>query len=344
LRPRRGLAALAILWLAFSTHARAKSEPRAPFTYLILPFEDSAPDPAREWLREGMALSLGEYLAGAGQQVVDREDRNLAMEEMSLPSGAPLTLATSIRLGRLLRSDPDPPNPDRLVVGRYTVDQGRLTLSARSLDLTADRAGPWKEREGSLTDLLQIQREVAANLLRGDGISFERLSGKGDEAGAEQSFPLLAYENYIRGLIDSDPGRQQSFLRKAIQESPGYPKASFQLARLLARAGKPAEAETVLARILREPVPYRAEYHSLLGSLALGAGKLSEAEEEARTSLALRETAEARLLMARIAQARGNLEEARRELERAQSLDPDGPEVEAIRKLLGRGAGPPPKK
>jgi Tetratricopeptide repeat len=344
LRRRRGLAALAVLFLAVSPAAPAKTESKPRFTYLVLPFEDSAPDPAREWLREGMALSLGEYLAGAGQRVVDREDRNLAMEEMSLPPGAPLTLATSIRLGRALRSDADPPNPDRLVVGRYTVDQGHLTLAARSLDLTADRAGPWKERQGSLTDLLQIQREVAANILRGDGVSFERLSGKGDEAGAEQSFPLLAYENYIRGMIDADPGRQVSFLRKAIQESPGYPKASYHLARLLVKAGKSSEAETVLARMLREPVPYRAEYHALLGSLALGTGKLSQAEEEARTSLALRETADARLLMARIEQTRGNSEEARRELDRAQSLDPDGPEIEAVRKLLGLGAGSPPKK
>ncbi|MCI0657901.1 MAG: hypothetical protein L0170_12635, partial [Acidobacteria bacterium] len=66
-------------------------------TYLILPFEDSAPDGSRDWLQEAMALSLADYFLGSGQRVVPREDRLSAMEEMELPSGAPLTLATSLR-------------------------------------------------------------------------------------------------------------------------------------------------------------------------------------------------------------------------------------------------------
>ena len=61
--------------------------------YLILPFEDAAGDPSRGWMREAMSISLGEYFLTAGERVVSRDDRLMAMEELSLPTGAPLTLA-----------------------------------------------------------------------------------------------------------------------------------------------------------------------------------------------------------------------------------------------------------
>jgi tetratricopeptide (TPR) repeat protein len=307
-------------------------------TYLVLPFEDTAPEASRDWLREAMALSIGEYLVGAGQKVIDREDRLVETEEMNLPPGASLTLATSIRLGRQLRGRGEL-NPDRLVVGKFGLDQGRLSLSARILHLNANRAMPWRQEEGSLKDLIRFQKALAHSLLRDDGIPSGALAAVADDAGLSQSFPLVAYENYVRGRIEPDPARQQGFLRKATQQFTGYPKASFHLARLLAKGGKNSEAEAVLKKIAREPAPYIADYHALVGLLAFRAGRLPEAEEEARTSLALRETAEARLLMARIEQGRGELEAARREVERAAALDPENPEIEGFRKSLVREAG-----
>jgi tetratricopeptide repeat protein len=312
----------------------------AAHTYLILPFEDSAPDGSRDWLQEAMALSLADYFLGSGQQVVAREDRLSAMEEMDLPLGAPLTLATSLRLGKHFRSGEEGLVPDRLVVGKFSLDNGQLAMAARILRLDANAAAPWREESGNLKDLLRMQKSLAHALLRSDGIGASKLASHADNADSGGAFPLVAYENYIRGLIDSSSPKQISYLRKAIEQSPGYPKASYQLARILAHAGKRQEAEGVLKGMAGEPDPYSAEYHSLKGTLELDAGRLSEAEAQARLSLAARETSEVHVLMARIARAQADPTRALQELDRAEALDPDNPDIAPVRRQIQKESSP----
>ena len=335
-RHRRRALWLAVCFLAATAGATAE----APHTYLILPFEDSAPDGSRDWLQEAMALSLADYFLGASQRVVAREDRLAAMEELELPPGAPLTLATSLRLGRHFRSGEEGLVPDRLVVGKFSLDNGQLAMAARVLRLDANSAAPWREESGSLKDLLRMQKSLAHALLRSDGAAASKLASHADNADSGAAFPLVAYESYIRGMIDPSAGKQISYLRKAIEQSPGYPKASFQLARILAHAGKREEAEGVLKGIAGDPDPYGAEYHSLKGSLDLDAGRLSEAEAQARLSLAARETSEVHVLMARIARAQADPSRALQELNRAEALDPDNPDIALVRRQIQKDAPP----
>jgi hypothetical protein len=331
------LLALALLPLASASGDVARAETTS-HGYLILPFEDTARDTSRVWMRDAMSISLGEYFLCAGEKVVPRDDRLLAMEELSLPPGAPLTLATSIQLGRRFAGGQEGPWADRLVAGKFALDQGQITLTARVLSLDSNRASPWLEETGSLKDLLRIQRALAHSLLRADSVSGRDLAGAADDAGAGHAFPLVAYESYVRALIDSNPAKQQSLLRKALETAPGYPKACFQLGKILARAGKGTEAEKVLKSAAVEPVPFTAEYHGLLGTLALNAGRLSDAESEAGKSLAVKETAEARILKARIARANNDPDKARAELDRAAALDPDHAEIDALRRELDKQA------
>jgi len=312
----------------------------AAHTYLILPFEDSAPDGSRDWLQEAMVVSLSDYFIGAGQHVVDRDDRLLAMDEMNLPPGAPLTLATSLRLGKNLRSRDEGPAPDRLVVGRFSLTEGQMTLSARLLRLDANAAAPWKEESGNLKDLLQIQKSLAHALLHADGIGTGNLASQSDDAGAGHAFPLVAYESYIRGLIDPQAARQITYLRKAVEQSPGYPKACYQLARVLVRSGKRGEADSVLKGAAGDPAPYAAEYHALKGSLDLDGGRISEAEAEARQSMGIKDTSGVHVLLARIARAQADPVRARQELDKAEALDPDNPDVEPLRHQLAKEAPP----
>ena len=312
----------------------------AAHTYLILPFEDSAPDGSRDWLQEAMALSLGDYFLGAGQQVVERDDRLAAMEELDLPVGAPLTLATSLKVGKHFRTHDDGPIPDRLVVGNFSMEDGQIAITARVLRLDSNAAAPWREESGSLKDLLRLQKSLAQALLRGDGAGGFNLAYHSDDADAGHSFPLVAYENYIRGLVEPQAAKQISYLRKAIEQSPGYPKACYQLARSLVRSGKKQEADGVLRRIAGEPAPYVAEYHALKGSLDLDAGRLSEAEAQARQSLAIRETSAVHVLLARIARAQSDPTRAIQELDRAEALDPANPDIDPIRRQLTKDPAP----
>ena len=335
-RLRRGALRLVVCLLA----ATAGTTAEPAHTYLILPFEDSAPDGSRDWLQEAMALSLADYFLGASQRVVPREDRLSAMEELELPPGAPLTLATSLRLGRRFRSETEGLVPDRLVVGKFTLDKGQLAMVARVLRLDANSAAPWREESGSLKDLLKMQKSLAHALLRSDGMTASKLASHADNADSGAAFPLVAYESYIRGLIDPSAAKQISYLRKATEQSPGYPKATFQLARILAHSGKGGEAEGVLKGIAGEPDPYAAEYYSLKGTLELEAGRLSEAEAQARLSMAARETSEVHVLLALSARAQADPSRALQELNRAEALDPDNPDIAPVRRQIQKDLPP----
>jgi hypothetical protein len=338
MRPFTRAAWLALMFLPFL--AAAPLSAQGAHSYLVLPFEDSAPDPSRDWLEEAMAISLSDFLLGAGQEVVDREERLLGMDELELPVGAPLTLATSLKLGRHFRTRGDSNGPDRLIVGKFSLVEGQLTLSARVLRLDANAAAPWREESGSLKDLLKLQKSLAHDLLRSDGSSTANLAAHADDANSGHAFPLLAYENYIRGMIDPSVGKQIGYLRKAVELSPGYPKATFQLARLLSRSGKKDDAESVLKGIAGDPAPYAADYHAFKGGLALDAGRLSEAQEEASRSISLRETAAGHVLLARIARAQSDPARALQELDKAEALDPDNADIDPLRKQLGKEASP----
>jgi hypothetical protein len=224
-------------------------------------------------------------------------------------------------------------------VGKFSLDNGQLAISARVLQLDANAAAPWKDASGNLKDLLKLQKSLAHSLLRSDGAAAGTLASH-DDSDAGHDFPLVAYENYVRGLIEPSAPKQITFLRKAVQQSPGYPKACFQLARVLARGGKRGEAEGVLKGISGEPVPYVAEFHALSGELALDAGRLTDAEAQARASLSARETAEAHLLLARIAHSNSDAAQALKELDRAQTLDPDNPDIDSLRRQIRKD--PPP--
>ncbi len=325
---------------ALSGAASAAPLLAAAHTYLILPFEDSAPERSRDWLREAMALSLADYFLGAGQHVVDREERLSAMEELDLPDSAPLTLATSLRLGRHFRSRDAGPVPDRLVVGKYSLEDGQISATARVLRLDANAAFPWKEESGNLQDLLHLQKSLAQALLRSDSVGTGNLASHSDDASAGRSFPLVAYENYIRGVIEPSPAKQLGYLNKAVELFPGYPKAGYQLARLLARSGKKKEAEDVLKGMAGEPSPYGAEYHAFKGGLHLDAGRLPEAETEAKQSLSIKETAAGHILMAKLAVSRSDPARALRELDRAEALDPDDPDVDSLRRQIAKSPAP----
>jgi len=57
-------------------------------------------------------------------------------------------------------------------------------------------------------------------------------------------------------------------------------------------------------------------------------------------SLALKDTAEARILTARIALSRGDGAAARSELDRAAALDPENPDLDTLRRQIEKPAAP----
>lgn len=332
--------ALPLLALLFYPLPALAAETAAePHTYLIMPFENTAEDPSLEWLSTGLALTLGESLLGFGAQVVDEEDRAVLLEGNGIPPGARITLASALELGRRMRARTGVPRPDRMILGRFIVTEGDLTLSLRSIALPAEKARAWTSRQGRLKNLLSVETTLALALARAEGIPVS--DGK-TEILAHQAgeVPLLAFEHYCRGMAETDSRKRLQLLRRAVQEYPGYPKAVYQTAALLVKAERWDEAAELLNRATSDPHPYEASFHLLTATVALQHRDPVAAEAAARRALAIAPTARGHALLGRALLAGGDREAARAELQQAMATDATDPDLDDLRRALAEGAQP----
>jgi tetratricopeptide (TPR) repeat protein len=331
----------ALVLLAFSLPAAALARDgrsAAAPTYLVMPFENVAEDRSLEWLSTGLALAMSESILGHGAKVVDEEDRAVLLEGNGLPAGATPTLATALELGRKMRARGGP-RPDRLLIGRFTVTGGDLTLAARSIDLAGDKARPWISRRGPLKSLLEVQGGLAEALAHDVGLA----AGKGPPEGAGEKdgqVPLLAFETYCRGMAETDTHKRLQILRRAVEEYPGYPRAAYQAASLLVREERWDEASEMLARIGTDPHPYETDFYLLKAAVGLEKRDPGAAAAAARRALALTDTARGHALLGRALFATGDRPQAEAELQKAATLDPSEPENDDLRRALAEGPRP----
>ena len=312
---------------------RAALAAPAPATgLLILPFENTADDAPLAWLATGLALHTGEHLRTHGAAVVDDEDRAVLLEGNGIPSGASITLASALELGRAMRTRPAGVRPDRLLLGRFNVQEGQITISARLIDLENEQARPWIERQGRLKDLLDVHASLAEALARDADLSGGRAHGKLTEP------PLLAFETYCRAMAEADARRRLTLLRRALQEFPGYPTASYQAAALLARAEKWDDAAETLRAATNDAAPYQSEYHLLDATIALQRHDAAAAAEAAQKALDVAETARGHALLGRARLGLADRDAARGEMDKAIAMDPSEPEIDELKKALAQGA------
>jgi TolB-like protein len=332
LRPNR-VAWIALLVIGAAV-VPASADPSADHTYLIMPFENVAEDPSLTWLSTGLALSVGEYLRGAGVKVVDDEIRAVVLEAHGIPPGADLTLASVLQLGRTIRTRGDVARPDHTLVGTFTIADGDLILRARWIHMNRENAGPWIEHEGRLRDLLKIHarlaKDVAKEIQLPASHGHERRSG----AKAFGDPPLLAFESYCRGMAETDPVKRLKLLRQAVKEFPDYHRAAYQTAALLAKGDRWNDAADMLDKAAADPHPYRYEFFILKAVIAMEQRQPEAAAQAANKAFKVRETADAQILLCRARLAGGDHEAARAALDRAAGIDPDNPEIDDLRAAL----------
>ena len=338
------LAALAVLTATLLPVPALSAEPAAPLhTYLIMPFENTAEDRSLEWLSTGLALTLGESLLGFGAQVIDEEDRAVLLEGNGIPTGAQITLASALELGRKMLARGAAPRPDRMILGRFNVTEGALTLSLRPIDLSREKARSWTSRQGRLKDLLEVETDLALALAKTEGIP---VTDGRSEVLARQSgdLPLLAFEHYCRAMAEADSRKRLQLLRRAVQEYPGYPKAAYQAAALLVKAERWDEAAETLQKCSSDPIPYASSFHLLSAAIALQRGDPAASEAAARRALAIASTARGHALLGRALLARGDAEAARTELQLAMAADATEPDLDDLRRALADGPQPVRRK
>jgi tetratricopeptide (TPR) repeat protein len=320
--------------MLFAGGVAAFADASEEHTYLIMPFENVAEDPSLTWLSTGLALSLGEYLRGAGVHVVDDEIRAIVLEAHGIPAGADLTLASVLQLGRIMRSRPNIPNPDHTLVGTFNITDGELTLRARWIHLNREYADPWIEQEGRLSDLLKIHARLAKDVAKQIELPASHRHEQRSGADAFGDPPLLAFESYCRGMAETDPEKRLKLLRQAVGEFPDYYRAAYQTAAVLAKTDRWNDAVIMLDKAEADPHPYRYDYFLLEATIALEQRRPEDAAEAAAKAFKVRETADAQILLCKARLASGDKEGARSALDRAITIDPDDPEIDDLRAAL----------
>jgi tetratricopeptide (TPR) repeat protein len=211
---------LALFLLLGAGHLQAAG---TAHTVLVFPFENQSARPDLQWISEGFADVVSSRLAGPDVYVVGRRERDSASEQMGMPPGASLTLASKYKLAESVGAD-------WAVVGGFDVNGDRLIARAQLLDVGRLKLFPPLETSGALTDLVDLQTRLAWRLLATYDSNFT--------AGAEEDFGrrfpeirLDAFENYIRGILSTDADAKVRFLREADRLNPADRRAAMELGR-----------------------------------------------------------------------------------------------------------------
>jgi len=301
---------VALLVFLAASQWRATALPR---TILVFPFENKSARADLAWISESFAETLATRLAGSDRFVLGRQERATAYQQLGIPAGTPLTLASIYKMAETL-------GVSWVVTGDFSVENGLLKSHAQVLNLQRmKRFGPF-EATGPLTDLLDLQSRLAWRLLASQDRSFT----VGSEEDFQRLFPpvrLDAYENYIRGILTPDAESRVRFLREADRLDPSDHRAALELGRFYYEQ-KDYENSARWLRKLNERDADYLEALFLLGVDEFFLGRDAAAEEvflELSRQLPLNEVwNNLGLLQAR----RGRLNEAIASLRRAYAGDP----------------------
>jgi tetratricopeptide (TPR) repeat protein len=195
--------------------------PNQTRTILVLPFENESSNADLGWISEAFAQLLSVRLAGPGRYVLDREERNAAYEQLGIPPGTPITLASAYKVAETL-------GVDWTVVGKFNVTGSGLTASCQVLEAHTLKLTPRIEATGALSELVDVQTRLAWRLLATHDPNFTA----GDEEEFAKSFPAVrldAFENYIRGILAVDEETRVHFLKEADRLDPSDHRAAFEL-------------------------------------------------------------------------------------------------------------------
>jgi tetratricopeptide (TPR) repeat protein len=155
-----------------------------------------------------------------GFLTITRDDRQYALDHLGLPVDFRPSRATTIRIAQTL-------DADFVIVGSYTVSNGRIAVEAQVLEVNKLRLSQPLSDSSELARLFDVENAVAWKIAHQIDPHFNV---------AEQTFlsasggvKLSAFENYIRGTGATTSQERIKRLQMAIQDTPNYPAALLAL-------------------------------------------------------------------------------------------------------------------
>jgi tetratricopeptide (TPR) repeat protein len=186
---------------------------QTPGRTLVVPFDNVSQDPRIVWLGEAAAILVADDLNALGGEVITREERVKALEQLQVQQAASLTDATIIRIGQLVGAA-------QVIVGTLRLEDEGLLVQARAIALDAARVQSRASERGAMADIFGLFDRVSRRLVP---------PGVRPAAAAPAHPPIAAFENYIKGLLAETPATAIGYLSTALQVDGGFDRARLAL-------------------------------------------------------------------------------------------------------------------
>src|SRR6202034_3922868 len=187
---------------------------------LVLPFDNQADQPNLDWISEAVPEILNLRLASAGFMPISRDDRLYALDHLGLPSTFQPSRASAIRLAQTL-------DADDVIVGSFSTSGSRFQIKAQVLKVDALHLSTPLQEEADITHLIDVLNSLAWGLAKQIDPQFAVSRSTFVAAGA--GLRVDAFENYIRGLVETDPAEQIRHLKESVRLDPTFSPALLAL-------------------------------------------------------------------------------------------------------------------
>jgi tetratricopeptide (TPR) repeat protein/TolB-like protein len=189
---------------------------------LVLPFDNRTGQPSLEWMREASAEILTSRLASVGFAPMSRAERLYALDHLGLPQGFHPSRATSLKLAETL-------DADSIIVGSYVTDGSGIVAEAQLVDVPHLRISEAVTARGEMRAMIAVFDSLAFKLTRqlDPGSKLTEDSFVAADAGLH----LDAFEQYVRGITESDQPERLRRLNQSVTLSPSFSPAWMALGR-----------------------------------------------------------------------------------------------------------------
>jgi tetratricopeptide (TPR) repeat protein/TolB-like protein len=249
----RVVAAVGVIfaWLAV---APARAQQPAD-RILVMPFENVSRESRIVWLGEAAAVLLADDLNQLGAPAITRDERREAFDRLKVPPVAALTDATVLRIAQLVRAS-------QVVVGTLRMDGDDVVIHARAIAVESAKIRVEADERGSLKDLFTTFERVARRI--------GPASARSSEEVERIHPPVVAFEQYIKGLLAETPATAINYLNAALDADPKLARARLALWEVYDGQGEHDKALAAVRLVAPDaPQARRAQFRAALSQLHL---------------------------------------------------------------------------
>jgi tetratricopeptide (TPR) repeat protein len=229
---------------------------------LVLPFDNRTDQPNLDWISEAVPEVLNRRFVSAGFMPISRDDRLYALDHLGLPATFQPSRASAIRLAQTL-------DADYVIVGSFSTSGSRFQAKAQILKVDALHLSAPLQEEADMTHLLDVLNSLAWGLAK--QIDPQLAVARDTFVAAGAGLRTDAFENYIRGLVESDPAEQIRHLKEAVRLDPSFSPALFALGKAYFANQQFEPAANTLGRLaLDDPNAREADFDRGLAYFYLG--------------------------------------------------------------------------